>query len=184
MAAESANNTIVRDLGVNTAGHVILVEGAVPESARREPATYPGLGPAPSADPERLTRVLRERLPDTEGATEAELAAVEQRLGMPLPAELAALLRVAHACRDDQDIDVLGGIDLFPLDAIVPASESDLLRNQSFDVLARVAAVTGPDSAVQGLVASPGWIVIGDHGGGSRDCVALDLTPGPAGYVG
>jgi hypothetical protein len=37
---------------------------------------------------------------------------------------------------------------------------------------------------VQGLVASPGWIVIVDHGGGSGDCVAVDLTPGPAGYVG
>ncbi|WP_442802436.1 SMI1/KNR4 family protein [Streptomyces sp. CMB-StM0423] len=35
----------------------------------------------------------------------------------------------------------------------------------------------GTNAAVQDVVGSPGWIVIGDTGGG--DQVAVDLTPGP-----
>ncbi|GAB3220059.1 hypothetical protein GCM10027447_03970 [Glycomyces halotolerans] len=57
--AESLGPKIVRPVGVNSAGYVLLVDGAVPEPARRGPETYPGRGAAPSADPERLERVLR-----------------------------------------------------------------------------------------------------------------------------
>jgi cell wall assembly regulator SMI1 len=183
-SADSASARIVRDLGMNTAGHVILVDGAVPEPARREPETFHGLGPAPSADPELLERILRERVPDAVGATDAELTEVEQRLGISLPAELAAMLRVTRTCRDERDIDALGRIELFALDAIERASEADVRKGLPIDMLAKVAAVTGPDSAVQGLVTSRGWIVIGDHGGGTGDWAAVDLSPGPAGYIG
>lgn len=44
------------------------------------------------------------------------------------------------------------------------------------------AVITPPDAAVQGLVGSPGWIAFGDNGYGDR--LAIDLTPGPRGYVG
>ena len=183
-SADSPSARIIRDVGVNTAGHLILVDGAVPEPVRRKPETYPGLHSAPSTDPELLERVLRERMPDAVGATDVEIAEVEQRLGIPLPAELAAVLRVTRTCRDERDIDALGGIELFGLDSIKRASEADARNDLPFDMLAAVAVVTGPDSAVQGLVASTGWILIGDHGGGTGNLVAIDLSPGPAGHVG
>jgi hypothetical protein len=47
---------------------------------------------------------------------------------------------------------------------------------------AREVSVTPPDAAVQDLVGSPGWIVLGGNGGG--DQVAVDLTPGPQGHTG
>ncbi|MEV3938109.1 SMI1/KNR4 family protein [Glycomyces sp. NPDC049804] len=169
----------------NVTEPLVLVAGAVPEPARREPRTYPGRGLAPSADPERLERVLRERMPNAVGAGEDELAAVEARLGVPLPAELRAVLRVTRAEWSEQrDIEALGGVELFGLDGIERASEADVRKGIPFPFLAAKAAVTGPDAAVQGLVDPPCWIVVGDHGGGSGDWVAVDLMPGPAGHVG
>lgn len=44
------------------------------------------------------------------------------------------------------------------------------------------AAAPSPSAAVQTLVGSPGWIVFGSPG--TRDRVAIDLTPGPRGNVG
>jgi hypothetical protein len=74
---------------------MVLVEGAVPEAWRRLPAPVPGAAAAPTADPARLRRLLRDRLPDAVGVSDAELAAAEARLGVALPAELATLYRVA-----------------------------------------------------------------------------------------
>ena len=192
LAAESASAAIHRNFGVNTAGHVVLTDDARPEPVRRTPQDYPELRPAASADPARLERVLRERIPDAVGASERDLAALEERLGEPLPPELRAVL---HAMSDgdlsDEDEDrwergvrALGGIDLFELDGIEWASQADLRKGTPFDVMARSAVVTRPDAAVQGLVDSPRWLIIGDHGGGSGDWVAIDLAPGPAGHVG
>jgi cell wall assembly regulator SMI1 len=171
----------------NVTEPLMLVAGALPEPARREPRTYPGRGLAPSADPGRLERVLRERMPYAVGADEAELAAVEARLGMPLPAELRVVLGITRAewgALGFDDIEALGGVELFGLDGIERASEADVRKGIPFPFLAAKAAVTGPDAAVQGLVDPPCWIVVGDHGGGSGDWVAVDLMPGPAGHVG
>ncbi|GAA4704216.1 Cell wall assembly regulator SMI1 [Promicromonospora umidemergens] len=193
-AAESPTATVIRDFGVNSAGHVVLVDGAEPEPVRRGPEAFEGRGPAPSSDPEALERTLRERMPDAVGATEQELAALEERLGTPLPPELRALLRVTRAeygdygdygedDRYERDAEALGGIQQFDLDEIERASEADVRKGLPFDFLARTAVVTRPDSAVQGLVDSSEWIVIGDYGG-TGDWVAVDLAPGPAGHVG
>ena len=193
-AAESPTTKVHRAFGSNGAGHVVLVDGAVPEPVRREPRTYPGRGPAPSADPELLERVLRERMPDAVGATEQELTALEKRLGMPLPPELRAVLTVTRAKygdygpygeddRYERDTTALGGIEQFETDGIERASVADVRKGLPFDFLAREAVVTWPDSPVQGLVAPSEWIVIGDLGG-TGDWVAIDLAPGPAGHVG
>jgi hypothetical protein len=86
--------------------------------------------------------------------------------------------------RWEREVDELGGIALFDLDGIEWASQADLRKGLPFDVMACSAAVTRPDPAVQGLVDSPRWLIIGDHGGGSGDWVAIDLAPGPVGHVG
>ncbi|MGW5739010.1 MULTISPECIES: hypothetical protein [Streptomyces] len=88
-----------------------MVQGAVPQPWRRLPDPVPAAVPAPSADPALLERLLRERLPGAVGATEAELAAAEARLGVPLPEELKVLYRVARPRRgepgDAQGADAL-----------------------------------------------------------------------------
>ncbi|MFC8429692.1 SMI1/KNR4 family protein [Streptomyces sp. NPDC057253] len=168
-------------------GSILLVEGAVPEPWRRLPDPVAGAAPDPAADPALLERTLRERLPDAIGATEAEIAAAEERLGSTLPEELKALYRVTRARWEDWgDYDTAEpvydavGCELFPLDRLYVADAAS--RRSPWQFAAMEAVVTPPDAAVQGLVGSPGWIVFGDNGGGDR--LAVDLTPGPRGHTG
>ncbi|MEU2619166.1 SMI1/KNR4 family protein [Streptomyces sp. NPDC007157] len=165
-------------------GSLVLVEDAVPEPWRRLPDPVPGALPHPAADPVLLERTLRDRLPDAVGATEAEIAAAEAWLGIPLPEELRALYRVARARWEDWDDPFAGaeavGCELFPLDEVYLAEAAT--RRADWRFAAMAAVVTPPDAAVQGLVGSPGWIVFGDNGGGDR--IAVDLTPGPRGHIG
>ncbi|MET7733012.1 SMI1/KNR4 family protein [Streptomyces sp. NPDC005402] len=169
-------------------GSILLVEDAVAEPWRRLPEPVDGAAPDPAADPALLERTLRERLPDAIGATEAEIAAVEDRLGIPLPEELKVLYRVTRARREDwgskyekadQVFDAVG-CELFSLDGLYIADASS--RRCPWQFAAMEAVVTPPDAAVQGVVGSPGWIVFGDNGGGDR--LAVDLTPGPRGHTG
>ncbi|MFF9347721.1 SMI1/KNR4 family protein [Streptomyces sp. NPDC014734] len=168
-------------------GSLVLVEDAVPEPWRRLPEVVAGAAPAPTADPALLERVLRERLPDAVGATEREIAAAEDRLGMPLPEELRAVYRVTRAHWEDWGDDEAAekhcravGCELLPLDELYVADARS--RSCLWEFGAMEAVVTPPDARVQGLVGSPGWIAFGDNGGGDR--LALDLTPGPRGHLG
>ncbi|RVU20800.1 SMI1/KNR4 family protein [Streptomyces antnestii] len=177
--------------GIGTAqpGALVLVDGAVPEPWRRLPDPVPGAVPAPTADPVLLACTVRERVPDAVGATDAEIAATEARLGVALPEELKALYQVAQptweqGSETDYDagerIDRAVGCELFPLDSLYVADAAS--RPSPWTHGAMEAVVTEPDAAVQGLVGSPGWIVFGDTGGGDR--LAVDLTPGPRGHKG
>lgn len=185
------------DPGIGNAhpGALTLVEGAVPEPWRRLPEPVPGARPAPSVDLAALERTLRERMPDETGATEKEIAAAEARLGVALPEEIKVLYRVTAArwwehTENDEDAearweasDRVGdalGFELNSLDGLVIADRSR--SSFRWEHAATEACVTSPDAAVQDLVGSPGWIVIGDTGGG--DLVVVDLTPGPGGHIG
>ncbi|MEU1478174.1 SMI1/KNR4 family protein [Streptomyces sp. NPDC005760] len=169
-------------------GSVLLVEDAVAEPWRRLPDPVDGVLPDPAADPAVLERTLRERLPEAIGATEEEIAATEERLGLALPEELRALYRVTRARWEDWDGDHdraeqvydAVGCELLPLDRLHVADASS--RPCGWRFAAMEAVVTPPDAAVQGVVGSPGWIVFGDSGGGDR--LAVDLTPGPRGHTG
>ena len=171
-------------------GSLVLVEGAVPELWRRQPSPAPRARPAATADPELLERTLRERLPGAVGATEAEIAAAEVRLGVPLPEELKALYRVTRARWEDRGDDhdyeaaerVCTAVGCYPvpLDQLYIATAATRLLPWIY--AATEAASTSPGATVQALVGSPGWLVFGDNGGG--DQVAIDLTPGPRGNTG
>ncbi|MFF4378671.1 SMI1/KNR4 family protein [Kitasatospora sp. NPDC001547] len=174
-------------------GTLVLVEGAVAEPWRRLPSPAPGAVPAPSADPALLERTLRERLPDAVGATEEEIAAAEERLGVALPEELKALYRVTRVSpagpggsgdweADFAEIQAAGsavGCELSSLDGLFVADAAT--RPCPWQYAATKAAATPPDAAVQALVGSPGWIAFGGNGG---DTFAVDLTPGPRGHLG
>ncbi|MGX1268235.1 cell wall assembly regulator SMI1 [Streptomyces phaeoluteigriseus] len=167
---------------------LVLVEGAVPEPWRRLPDPVPGAVPAPSADPALLERTLRERLVDGVGATDADLAAAETRLGITLPEELRTLYRVTRGRWQDWGGDPEAtervmqavGCELFSLDDVYIADPAS--RTSPWRYAAMEAVVTRPDSTVQGVVGSAGWIVFADTGGGDR--IAVDLTPGPRGHLG
>ncbi|MDT0461405.1 SMI1/KNR4 family protein [Streptomyces gibsoniae] len=168
-------------------GALVLVEDSVPEPWRRLPEPVPGAAPAPSVDLALLERTLRERIPDAVAATEEEIAAAETRLGVTLPNELKVLYGVTRAkwedFRDDDGwervVDAVG-FEPFSPDELSVADASS--RPSRWQFGAMEAVVTPPDAAIQGLVGSPGWIVLGDTGGGDR--VAVDLTPGPRGHTG
>ncbi|MFD7452675.1 SMI1/KNR4 family protein [Kitasatospora sp. NPDC059827] len=170
-------------------GALTLVEGAVPEPWRRLPEPSDGARPAASADAALLERTLRERIPDAIGATEEEIAAAEERLGLALPEEVKALYRVTRARWEDWQDDyaaaehVWGAVG-FELSSLEYLAVADLSYRSHFrwEHAATGAVLTGPDDAVQDLVGSPGWIVLGGTGGG--DMVAVDLTPGPRGHLG
>ncbi|WP_328471266.1 SMI1/KNR4 family protein [Actinoplanes sp. NBC_00393] len=169
-------------------GSLVLVDGAVPEPWRRLPEPAPTATPAPSADPGRLERTLRDRIPGAIGATEAEIAAAEARLGVAMPEELKALYRVTRGQWKDWGDDYEAaerasdavGCELFPLEEVYIADAAS--RPSLWQFAATEAVVTPPGAAVQGLVGSPGWIAFGDNGGGDR--LAIDLTPGPGGHIG
>ncbi|MCX4637120.1 SMI1/KNR4 family protein [Streptomyces sp. P9-2B-2] len=175
-------------IGTPHPGALLLVEGAIPHPWRCLPEPAPVAEPAPSADVALLERTLRERLPDAIGATEAEIATAEARLGVTLPEELKALYRVTRSRWQDWGEDHEAaeracravGCELFALDDLYIADAPS--RHCRWEFAAHEAVVTPPDAAVQGLVGSPGWIAFGDNGGGDR--LAVDLTPGPRGHVG
>ncbi|MFC4909354.1 SMI1/KNR4 family protein [Actinomadura gamaensis] len=178
-------------MGTNGPGSVVLVDGAVPEPWRRLPEPAPDAAPSPTADAALLERTLRERLPDAIGATDEEIAAAEARLGIALPEELKAIYRVTRSRWSDFDGDEAMNshasavrAKLYPLDSlyIADAASRPAFSPPLWEYAATEAVVTRPDSAVQGLVGSPGWIAFGEDRGG--DVYAIDLTPGPAGYTG
>lgn len=172
--------------GVLGLGSLLLAEDALPALWRRQPDPVPGARPAPSADPPLLQRTLRQRLPDAAGASEAEIAAAGARLGVRLPAELAALYGVTRGDPRDWGGDSglswqALGFDPLPLagvHAATPGRPRDLWTDGAF----RAAFPTAPGAAVQALLGSHGWIVIGYDAAGDR--VAVDLTPGPRGHLG
>ncbi|MFD8290586.1 SMI1/KNR4 family protein [Streptomyces sp. SPB4] len=162
-------------------GALVLAEGALPEPWRRLPDPGPYTGPAPSADLGLLERTLRERLPDATGATEAQIAAAEARLGVTLSEELRVLYRLAPARSEDwRDACAAVGCVLFPLEDLSIVDGAS--RYPRWEFAAKRTVVTRPDAAVQGLAGSPGWIVFGDNGGGDR--LAVDMTPGAGGHTG
>lgn len=169
-------------------GSLVLVEGALPQLWRRQPAAEPGARPAASADPQLLERTLRERLPGAVGAAGAEIAAAQARLGMALPDELTALYRVTRAQPQDwghdrgtaQRIWDAVGCDLLPLGKVFAGTAAT--RPLAWLYAATETASAAPGAAVQALVGSPGWLVFGYDASG--DWVAVDLTPAPGGNAG
>jgi cell wall assembly regulator SMI1 len=165
-------------------GVLLLAEGALPEPWLRRPGPVPGARPAPTADPELLERTLRARLPGSVGATEAEIAAAEARLGVPLTDELKALHRVARVdwiAGFDEAVRAGGavGCELGSLDDL--RGVDGALRFTGWGFGATRAVRTASDAAVQDLAGAPTWI---DFGGNGGDRFAVDLTPGPDGYLG
>ncbi|MFI6156031.1 SMI1/KNR4 family protein [Kitasatospora sp. NPDC051170] len=174
-------------------GTLVLADGAAAGLWRRLPRPVSGVVPAPSADPALLERTLRERLPDAVGATEEEIAAAEEQLGVALSEELKALFRVTRVYPPEADgsgdweadyaegeaAAFAVGCELFGLDGLFAATAATRLDSRRSTETE--AVVASDDAAVLDLVGSPGWIAFGSNGG---DLFAVDMTPGPGGHLG
>src|SRR6185312_14580194 len=154
--------------------------------------------------------LLGQRIPaQLAGATEAEIDAAQERLGVRFPEELKVLYRTMHswealteaAGEDEDDLDA-GDLDddldddeeedaegraynvlgcmLLDLDALKAVTPET--RYSPWRFAATEALDTAPDDDIQDLVGSPGWLCFGTTYGG--DQMAVDLTPGPRGHFG
>lgn len=169
---------------------LVLVDGArpAPYSLTPEPSAA---APAATADPEMVARVVRERLPNAQGVSEAALAQAEDRLGVPLPEEVRALYRNAGSgdliLRDededeyDEDDESFYGFEIVPLDDERATYLPDQ-RFQSWRLDATTLVPRDPSDRVQAVIGTPLWFPIGHDWGGNY--YAVDLTPGPSGHRG
>lgn len=166
-------------------GDLILVDGALPALYRQQPNPVADRKPAPSADPAALTRLVNQKLPNAEPATTTQLAAVEERLGVPLTDEVRAIYLAAAR----GELILAGGdegfygLELIPLDDdetrgwYLPAARMSEWRFGAKETL-------GPDpqGRVQSLGATPLWFPVGHDWGGNA--YAVDLTPAENGHRG
>jgi cell wall assembly regulator SMI1 len=174
-------------------GDLILVDGALPALYRQQPGHASG-GPtrptAPSADPAALTRLVHQKLPAVDGATTAQLDAVEGRLGATLTDEVRALYLAAGRGElivggEDGEDGAGGfyGLELIPLDDdearswyLPPA------RMSEWQFGAKETLGPDPQRKVQPLGATPQWFPVGHDWGGNA--YAVDLTPDGRGHRG
>ncbi|MCV7068677.1 SMI1/KNR4 family protein [Mycolicibacterium farcinogenes] len=164
--------------------NLILQDGALPALYRRQPDPSVTVGPAPSADPAVLSRLIAEKIPDATPATAEQLAAVEAQLGVPLTDEVRAIYLTAGRGEiilgEDAGFD---GMEIIPLD------DTDirpwyLPEKRMLDWEFGAMETLGPDPAgrIQPLAATPLWFPVGHNGYG--DVYAADLTPAQNGHRG
>ncbi|QIK61966.1 SMI1/KNR4 family protein [Leucobacter viscericola] len=167
---------------------IVLVPGAMPETFRREAV----LPEQPTIEPkseyvQRITELVERRMPDAVGAPDTLIEAVEQRLGVPLPAEVRALYRAAASgdliLSDDEDATGFYGFDIIALDD-TEQRDAYTPENRFFGWASNATevAATAPSGAVQPLAGSPYWFPLANDWGGNM--YAVDLAPGPEGVVG
>ncbi|MBN3512001.1 SMI1/KNR4 family protein [Mycolicibacterium septicum] len=173
---DSPGAVIVRDL--------VLQEGALPALYRQQPDPTVTAGPAPSADPAALSRLIAEKIPDATPATAEQLAAVEAQLGVPLTDEVKAIYLTAGSGEI-----ILGEDAGFYGMEIIPLDDTDirpwyLPEKRMLDWQFGAMESLGPDPVgrIQPLAATPLRFPVGHDGYG--DVYAADLAPAKNGHRG
>ena len=171
--------------GGDIVGTLVLHDGALPALYRRRPdPTVAAAGPAHSADPAALARLVAQKVPDATPATPEQLAEVEARLGVPLTDEVRAIYLTAGRGEIviDEDADFYG-MELIPLDDN-EFRHRYLPEHRMSDWAFGAMETLGPDPSgrIQPLAATPLWFPVGHDGYG--DAYAVDLTPAEHGHRG
>lgn len=114
------------------------------------------------------------------GATAEEIAAVEEAIGQPLPADVRESFAI-HNGEADHGGGFLMGLHLHPAQWV---SESwDSWREfEVYNEERRDRMEAWPEGAIQLDYANPGWLPLTRDAGGNH--LGVDLAPGPAGTVG
>ncbi|WP_197015293.1 SMI1/KNR4 family protein [Actinomadura viridis] len=148
----------------------------------------------PAGDPDEAVRLFHhyrrlmaqilgyeEELPGP--ASKGNLAAVEEELGVALPADLRALYGIA-----DGDGDLINHLfDRHPWRSLAELSEHDdewlhISREWQYEPWRRLMFDAQPPSTVRRSQLRPGWIRFADDTGGNW--LAVDMDPGPNGRPG
>lgn len=166
---------------------VVLEPGALPARYRETISPPPDGTPAASADPDAVTRLIGERMPDAVGAEPEEIAAAEAALpdGARLPDEVRALYAAAGSGNLSLAAEKggFGGFEIVPLsgsflrEAFLPAA-----RFSTWTADADTSAPADPAGRVQAAIGSPLWFPVGTDGAGN--VFAADLAPAANGHVG
>ena len=166
---------------------VVLEPGALPVQYAATIAPVPGVGPAASADPDAVRRVITERVPAAVGAEPEAIAAAEAALpdGVRLTEEVRALYAAAGSgtLKLTPEEGLFGGFEIVPLSdgflrgAFLPAA---LFSTWTAD--AGTFAPEDPAGRVQAAIGSVLWFPVGTDGAGN--VYAVDLAPGANGDVG
>lgn len=163
-------------------GVLVLKDGALPGLYRRQTDLTVTVGPAPSADPAALSRLISQQIPDPTPADARQLAAVEAQLGVPLTDEVRAIYLTAGSgnirCSDGSY-----GMEIIPLDDIDTRHSFKPEPHKSVWWYAAAMSL-GPDPAgrIQPLGWSPLWFPVGHDWGGN--IYAVDLAPAEHGHRG
>ena len=166
---------------------VVLEPGALPAQYLEPIRPAPDAVPAGSADPDAVTRVVAERMPDAVGAAPEAIAAAEAALpgGVRLPEEVRALYAAARSgsLTLPPAEGLFGGFEIVPLnesllrEAFLPAARFDTWTTD-----AGTFAPEDPAGRVRAAVGSPLWFPVGTDGAGN--VYAADLAPGVHGHLG
>ena len=166
---------------------VVLEPGALPAQYLATIVPPPDATPAPAADPDAVTRVIAERMPDAVGAAPEEIAAAAAALpdGARLPDEVRALYAAAGSgnLKLAAEEGLFGGFEIVPLsgsflrEAFLPAA-----RFSTWTADAGTFAPEDPAGRVQPAIGSPLWFPVGTDGAGN--VYAVDLAPAANGHLG
>lgn len=165
-------------------GVLVLKEGAQPGLYRRQPDLTAAVGPAPSADPAALSRLVAQQNPHATPAAAEELAAVEAQLGVPLTEEVRAIyLTAGSGYISGGEGRSYNGMEIIPLDDTWTRNMFNPVQAGSIWWYAAQMSL-GPDPAgrIQPLGWTPLWFPVGHDGGGN--IYAADLVPAAQGYRG
>ncbi|MFI8525173.1 SMI1/KNR4 family protein [Promicromonospora sukumoe] len=165
----------------------VLEPGALPARYRETISPPPDGAPAASADPDAVTRLITDRMPDAAGAEAAEIDEAEAALpdGARLPDEVRALYAAAGSGNLSLAAEQggFGGFEIVPLrgsflrEAFLPAA-----RFSTWTADAGTSAPADPAGRVQAAIGSPLWFPVGTDGAGN--VFAADLAPASNGHVG
>ncbi|MEU4361539.1 SMI1/KNR4 family protein [Promicromonospora sp. NPDC023987] len=166
---------------------VVLEPGALPRQYLELIEPVPGAAPAPSADPDAVTRVIRDRMPDAVGAAPEAIAAASAGLpdGIDLPEEVRALYAAAGSgsLKLPPEEGLFGGFEIVPLnDSLLREAFLPAARFDTWTADAATFASEDPAGRVQAAIGSPLWFPVGSDGAGN--VYAVDLAPGVNGHVG
>jgi cell wall assembly regulator SMI1 len=131
----------------------------------------------------RLIELMRPHAPDVEnwlnvGATEQQLRAAEEAMGVQLPDEVKEFYRI-HNGQSRGSHDFWQGGELLSLERVVEEWKiwKGLLDGGDFDDAKGV-----PEGPIKADWWNPSWIPLTSNGGGDHHC--LDLDPAEGGNVG